>query len=232
MNVFNARNKHSSAKQEPNLEASGSTKKSSTTLGSVKLWLTDHIAIEELTFIKFQFVINRHHCSAQIHCTVVNSLVGIWWHFVGLECTCVKWGRVKSNQIVVGVVDLLRLLFAVSCMMIGAELIAVRQWAWITDASVVHGLVLGAASRGGLTDCAQIIHHYFFTVRVNLFAHICNLLLELVDVWVFFTQNLTQNMVISPLLSLRKQDVGLLLLVEVDVVVQLLYQIFQLPLFI
>jgi hypothetical protein len=39
-------------------------------------------------------------------------------------------------------------------------------------------------------------------------------------------------MVISPLLSLRKQDVGLLLLVEVDVVVQLLYQIFQLPLFI
>jgi hypothetical protein len=39
-------------------------------------------------------------------------------------------------------------------------------------------------------------------------------------------------MVISSVLSLRQQDVGLLLLVEVDVVVQLLYQIFQLPLFI
>ena len=67
----------------------------------------------------------------------------------------------------------------------------------------MHGLVLGAASRGGLTDCAQIIHHYFFTVRVNFFAHICDLLLKLVDVGIFFTQNLTQYMIIATVLSLR-----------------------------
>jgi len=95
----------------------------------------------------------------------------------------------------------------------------------------VHGLVLCATSGCRFTNCANIIHHYFFTVRVDFFAHVCNLLLKLVDVRIFFSQNLTQNMVIAPVFSLRKNDVGLLLLVVVYVVVQLFNQVFQLLFF-